>query len=352
MHPLFEHRLTLLPYLGLWLVAAAGATGTASVVYDVQATSAALLAFPAAALGAFICLSSWYVIKAMPPQETPLLRFIGVMLAATVLSVSLWFGAVALWCSVVDSGGGRLLPFWIAAAPWLGAAGAAMYLFSVVVHAVLQALGAKREDEKRLHEAQLLVRDAELRALRAQLHPHFLFNSLNSVSALTSIDPEAARDMCLKLASYLRKTLAAGVDESISLDDEVALAGTYLSIEAVRFGERLRVETAVTPEAAHCVVPALILQPLVENAVMHGIARMLDGGTVRIATARSGDRIRITVSNPCEAAKDTGREGGHGLRIVRERLRARYGADASLTVAASGGVFEAEIILPCEEAVR
>ena len=352
MHPLFAHRWTLLPYVGFWLAAGAGVSVTAGMAFGADAQRAALLAMPAAAMGAFVCLSSWYVLKAVPPQHAPLARFIAVLAVATLLSVALWYGAVGLWCLVADGNNGLLIKDWITASPWFAAIATPLYLFSAVAHSVILSIDTERKAGQRIAEAQLLARDAEMRALRAQLHPHFLFNSLNSVSALTAIDPGRARAMCLQLAEYLRRTLAAGTNDTLSLGDEISLASIYLGIEAVRFGERLNLATDCDPATARCSVPALILQPLVENAVVHGIARLIDGGTISIRAERNADRIRVRVSNPFEEGRTQRPRSGHGLRIVRERLQAHFGSDASLRTEQEHGLFTAELILPCMEATR
>ena len=149
------------------------------------------------------------------------------------------------------------------------------------------------------------------------------FRSLQSISALTTADPAAARRMCLLLADFLRDTLALGARERIPLASELAIAKRFLAIEQVRFGERLRVE--VTADAAdQCLVPPLVLQPLVENAVTHGIAHVLDGGVVRIAAERGTALLRIQVDNPCDRGRPAGRGTGVGLTNVRARLRTLY----------------------------
>src|SRR4029079_2516584 len=148
-----------------------------------------------------------------------------------------------------------------------------LYLLAMAVSYLAAAFEVSRDAERRGLELQVLAREAELRALRAQLDPHFLFNSLQSISALTTADPPAARRMCLLLADFLRDTLAVGSQARIPLRSELLLAQRFLEIEQVRFGERLRVD--IEPEqAGDIAVPPLILQPLVENAVRHGIAHV------------------------------------------------------------------------------
>ena len=133
----------------------------------------------------------------------------------------------------------------------------------------------------------VLTREAELRALRAQVDPHFLDNSLNSISVSTASYPAGARRMCILLADFLRNTLSVSAHESIRLADELALADRFPDIEQVRVGSRLKVERRVDVSAVDCLVPPLILQPLVENAVTHGIAGMLDGGLILLTSHAS-----------------------------------------------------------------
>ena len=134
-------------------------------------------------------------------------------------------------------------------------------------------------------ELQVLTRDAELRALRAQVNPHFLYNSLNSISALTGSDAAAARRMCLLLAEFLRTTLRVSSEERITMAEEMKLAERFLSIEQVRFGERLHVEQSIDESALECQVPPLVLQPLLENAVGHGIAVAVGRAPARVLRA-------------------------------------------------------------------
>jgi len=192
-----------------------------------------------------------------------------------------------------------------------------------------------------------MAREAELRALRAQIDPHFLFNSLQSISALTTADPASARRMCLLLADFLRDTLSLGARERIPLSSEIALATRFLAIEQVRFGERLHVDVTGS-DGQECFVPPLVLQPLVENAVTHGVAHLIDGGIVRIDVARGATTLAITIENPTDPERPAGRGTGLGLKNVRERLRRLYDTEASLRVDEADGRFSARLDLPVE----
>jgi LytS/YehU family sensor histidine kinase len=210
------------------------------------------------------------------------------------------------------------------------------------------AFTVSRDAERRGLELQVLAREAELRALRSQLDPHFLFNSLQSISALTTVDPAAARRMCLLLAEFLRETLALGSRDRIPLAAELALVRKFLSVEQVRFGDRLQVAIE-SADAGDVPVPPLLLQPLVENAVTHGVAHVLEGGTVRVRAHRHGAGLTITVDNPCDPDRPPGRGTGLGLRNVRERLDSAYGSDAFVTTEERDGRFVVTLEMPSNE---
>jgi len=198
-----------------------------------------------------------------------------------------------------------------------------------------QALQTERE---RVLEAEALARQARLQALRYQLNPHFLFNTLNSISTLIlEGDSSGANGMLTQLAGLLRSTLEEEALQEIPLRREIVVAQEYLAIEKARLGDRLTVVLTISPETLDLLVPALLLQPLIENAIRHGIASRPEGGTVRIETYLVGDRLRLNVSDDGVGEQSTnGHEarvrGGIGLANTLERLRVLYGADHQLVV--------------------
>jgi LytS/YehU family sensor histidine kinase len=221
----------------------------------------------------------------------------------------------------------------------------------VALHYVLLSLESSKEAETREQEALTLARESELKALKAQINPHFLFNSLNSISALATVDGQRARDMCIKLSDFLRTTLKLGEKPRIALADELALAKAYLEVEQVRFGARLRVEIDANGKCERCVVPSLLLQPLVENAVKHGIAGLVDGGTIRIEAHCSDGQLQLKIHNEFDPDSPASTRHGLGLRNVRDRLRAIYENTARLDTTATADHFSAELELPCPEHV-
>ena len=181
--------------------------------------------------------------------------------------------------------------------------------------------------------------EAELRALRAQINPHFLFNTLNSIAALIHENPAAAEDVTTRLADVFRYVLHASERERVPFGEELAFLRSYLEIERVRLGDRLRIEEAIEPGVESVPVPSLLLQPLVENAVLHGVAPRAEGGTIRLSARRAGGmlEVEITDDGPGLNAAAPGLERGFGLRSVRERLRALGGQHALAIEPASTG---------------
>jgi two-component system, LytTR family, sensor histidine kinase AlgZ len=310
-------------------------------------TSAAV-AVPLCLLYALICLSAWYPCRALPPGSEPLARIVKTHLASAVVAAAIWMGVTAAIVAAL-SVTGSVTP----ALPAVFAMGVALYLVAVAVYYVVLSVEAARKAEVREAEARLLAGKAELRALKAQINPHFLYNSLNSISALTTADPAKAREMCVQLGGFLRSTLGMGEKPAIPLAEELAHTRRYLSIERVRFGARLEVEEDIDPACGEYPVPPLLLQPLVENAIVHGIANLIDAGFVRIrarwipASQNRPDDMQILVENSFDMDGGKPRQtGGFGLVTVRKRLEAYYGGAAALHTAAEEGTYRVEIRLP------
>jgi len=209
-----------------------------------------------------------------------------------------------------------------------------------------------RKDRKRVAlEGQLAL--AELKALRMQLQPHFLFNTLHAIGVLIHSDPKAAHVMLTRLAELLRLSLDTASEPELPLEVELAFVEKYLAIQKARFGDRLTVRYALEPSAMRGLVPTLVMQPLVENALEHGIAPHARPGVIEIAAARVGDALRIRVRDSGDGLPEgAGRaRSGVGLANTRGRLRQLYGDRSRLTLGnAAGGGLEAILEMPWREA--
>lgn len=350
LHPILKDRRRLFLYLVLWL--GIGKLLAAVLVYGGSAPLGWALAFsfPLCLLLGFQSLASWYLVRALPGESTPTLRLLVSWGTALALSVGLWVGVGLIWASVLlpDVTDERRREILLATAPVLFVVGALGFVAAVLGHYLLVAFERSREAERRALELQVLARDAELRSLKAQLDPHFLFNSLNSVAALIGTDAPAARRMCFLMAGFFRKSLGLAKRESIPLAEEIYLAETFLAIEEVRFGERLKSSFEIAESALTLGVPPLLLQPLVENAVHHGIAHLVEGGEVKVAARRREQLVELTVENPCDPDRPASRGAGVGLANVRARVDALFGHRGRVEVDSRPDRYLVTLLVPAQ----
>jgi hypothetical protein len=256
----------------------------------------------------------------------------------------------------------------ILAEPWKGKFSPAFIITASTINGVLVFLGwfcvyyiyhaFERLRRLQLEQLQLAssVKEAELRALKSQVNPHFLFNSLNSLRALIDEDAPRARESVTRLANMLRYSLQSGQQEIVPLEEEIRIVGDYLALEQIRHEDRLRVNWSVSDEARPLPLPPMLLQTLVENAVKYGISPRREGGEITISAAIEGDDLHIRVSNPGDlaspssvAAAKAGSSTGMGLRNASERLQLLFGDRARLSLTAGpAGCVTAHVLIPCE----
>src|ERR1700734_207640 len=203
-----------------------------------------------------------------------------------------------------------------------------IYTAIVVAAHAYEYLKNLRREERERYEYQQALAASELQALKMQLHPHFLFNTLHGIATLIDGDAKNAKAMIIKLSNLLRTALDRDSADLISLEDELKFVREYLDLEKMRFGNRLKLDWRVTPETCRLLVPQMILQPLVENAIRHGVASSREGGWIEVATKISDGILIIYVRN--SAGGKTANGTGVGLRNVETRLKYLYSGDASL----------------------
>ncbi len=364
-HPLLQHAGTQQPATvrhvaivvpAIWAVLAfALATPSAGPPFAINDLTSRLLATMTAALvlPSFL-LASWYIVATNPLDDGITTRSIVNHVAAAAAStwIWLWIGRLGadLWGRLVDTAwpperlfdDNRTLIF---------AIGVASYGIAVLGYYLLIAIEARQTEALRREELATLAKDAELRALKFQLNPHFLFNALNSISALTSSSPARARDMCVRLGDFLRRTLDLGDRRLVSLSDELDLVRDYLDLEEVRFEQRLRVEMDVADDCLSARVPPLILQPLVENAIKHGLGSLLGPMDLSLS-ARCGPHARL-VLEVVNTFDELGAppSAGHarrsvGLANTRQRLARQFGTDQSMSIETDNQHFRVTLDLP------
>ena len=347
MHPILEDRRRLALYLLAWLLI--GLVLSVALRSNTEWMTAAAFLLPLCLINGIIGLSTWYLCRAFPlGGASSVWMLIVVQVTAAATASAAWTALGYGWAGALDAlaNGFEAQPFYAQQRPLLFVVGALLYWLAAAGHYLLMAFQTSRDAETRAFEQTLLAREAELRALRAQIDPHFIFNSLHSISALTTVDATAARTMCLMLADFLRDTLRFGSNSRIPFADEWSLAERFLAIEHVRLGARLTVARDTDPAAAECPVPPLLLQPLVENAVVHGVAQLVDGGTIQMTAKRHGSTLTVAIENPCDPDRVRTRGVGLGLEVLRKRLQTEFGVHDAVRAEERSGRFRVEVRIP------
>lgn len=360
-HPLLQRRgglqrsgvpwrlVVVVPALWLGLAATLDWPAGDATPFTGQLAPRLLATVTAALVLPSFALASWYVVASNRLDENRSARVLFNHAAAAAVSTWAWLALARLGADLW----GRLVEAPVApralldgSTPLLVTVGLATYAISVLGYALLLALEERQREALRLEEAGRLAKDAELRALKFQLNPHFLFNALNSISALTSSSPARAREMCVRLGDFLRRTLALGDRRVVPLGEELELVEQYLDLEAVRFEGRLRVELDVDETCRAVPVPPLILQPLVENAVKHGLGSLLGPMDLVLRVRRDGERVFVDVENTYDESAPARPGGRVGLDNTAARLERHYGGRESMTITRDGGRFAVRLALP------
>jgi sensor histidine kinase YesM len=291
----------------------------------------------------------WWISGRLAPGGT---SFLLSHVALAVMFASAW----TLWMLAIAFGGtARMSSSTMVrgVVPWHAAMG--LLLYAVIAAASYAARASSRARDLALaaEHAERLRAQADLAALRAHINPHFLFNTLHSVGELLSAEPAKARDALERLAELFRYTLRLDRERAdfVTLEDEWRMIDSYLCLERIRMGDRLCVDASFDDDALSCAVPAFTLQPIVENAIVHGLSPKVGAGTLVLRARESGDRLTIEVRDDGvgRSASPSANGNGLGLRAVRQRLAARHGELASVDIAdVVGGGTSVTITLPAE----
>jgi LytS/YehU family sensor histidine kinase len=268
------------------------------------------------------------------------------LLHLTLYVTVCWLIGGQIWANVADKGGGSYFPvLWkLLTNPFMVNFRLRLLIYTIVVLVSLTVDYYKRlqNRELELNKLETQLADAQLQALKMQLHPHFLFNTLNSVSALMYKDVRAAEEMIQKLTNFLHMTLESSASQEVTLKKELDFLNYYLQIEQIRFQDRLAVQMKIDPAALDARVPNLIMQPIVENAIRHGIATRASHGYIEIRATRNNGTVQLQVQDNGPGLDSTNGEirEGVGLSNTRLRLQQIYGESCrfDLMNAPEGGV--------------
>jgi two-component system, LytTR family, sensor kinase len=288
----------------------------------------------------------WFMVQFSGRQQRNWLETISYHLAGLAFTMLLWLGLSTLILKGLAGNEKAYIIFLDQSITFRILAGILIYFLQLTVFYLL--LNVKELNERMQREASLtsMLREAELNKLRAQIKPHFLFNSLNSISSLTLSDPGKAQEMVIKLSEFMRYSLSMAEEAMSTLKNEIYHSSLYLDIEKVRFSDRLLVEEEFDKTCENWPVPAMILQPLLENAVKHGVYTMTGQSSIRMKAYCDNEFLYLQISNSFDPDTAPRKGTGTGLQNVIKRLSTIYNRHDLITIDKNSSTFEVLLRIP------
>jgi two-component system LytT family sensor kinase len=292
-------------------------------------------------------ISLWYTVNFNSLESYNVIKIFFNHIAAATITSGLWIiVGYYIMSHIVTGSNLYATSFLKSSLIWRFLIGILYYIVIVCVDYVF--IYYNNFQAKVLNEIELnsLVKEAELKSLKYQINPHFIFNSLNSISSLTITDPSKAQDMTIKLSSFLRNTLSKNEKLKNLLREEISNAKLYLDIEKVRFADKFEFVESVKEECKGLEVPSMILQPLLENAIKHGVYESLGKVTIKLYCGMEKEYFKITVENNFDPEAVPRKGEGIGIKNIKNRLKLIYNQDNLLTIQKNENIFKVNILIP------
>lgn len=345
-HPVLQYRVRLIVWWLIWLFLALGQSLLFYFAYGSFINMSILDSVLSLLVYSGIALSLWYPFSFFNTGNSRTATLILNLVISGAISVTLWIVITKFVMQLILPEGNNYDAFWEATFPYR--IGTGVFIYGLIILSYFLFISLSNLSEKNAKEARLesLVKEIELKMLRSQINPHFLFNSLNSISSLTITDPEKARDMVVKLSEFMRYALSRKDEQPVSLQSELDNLWLYLDIEKVRFGDKLITEVDIEKECFDFKIPVMLLQPLFENAVKHGVYESTDSVKIITKAKILNGFIEITISNNYDDAPALKKGTGTGLLNVSRRLELFYGNKASINTTKENGIYTVTLYLP------
>jgi len=294
----------------------------------------------------FTGLLAWYPTRYIPFQKQSPFYSITAHVVAGIVVMGSWVLLTVGLLNAIFTNQAEYIEFLNQTIAWRAMLGGLIYLVLVLIYYLVsnsQKLQERTQQEERLKG---MVRDAELNLLKSQINPHFLFNSLNSISSLTMTNPDEAREMIIRLSDFLRYSLKHRENEYVPLEEELGRMKDYLAIEKIRFGEKLLYDFDISEECEKLPVPTMIFQPLFENAIRHSVYESVDPVTIKFSCATDEGHMKAVISNDYDPSVPSRKGTGVGLQNVRQRISLAYQEKGVVQWSGSEGVFTVTILFP------
>lgn len=347
-HPVLTNKVRLIVWWLVWLFLALGQSLLFYYAYGQFTYIGIVDSLISLIIYSGIAISLWYPFSFFNTGETRAGTLISNLVISGAISIIIWVFITKYLVLLVLPEQNNFAAYWTATFPYR--IGSGVFIYGLVVLSYFLFVSLSNLSEKKAKEARLesLVRETELKMLRSQINPHFLFNSLNSISSLTITDPEKAREMVVKLSEFMRYALSRKDEQPVSLQNELENIRLYLDIEKVRFGDKLTTQENIESSCLDFKIPVLLLQPLYENAVKHGVYESTESVRILTQVKFIDGYAEIIISNNYDP-EATSRSGtGTGLLNVTRRLELYYGNKGSIKTSKENGIYSVTLYLPAD----
>ncbi len=346
LNPIVKNRNYIVAYIVIWGAIFLIQAFVINFFYDVEIVTSIVDSAVFNTLFALIGFNLWYVIRYNLKETPNVFDLLINHLIVAVLAIAGWITVSYFLLIYIFPDAVLYRGFLNNSLPWRVITGIFYYLLFIMYYYVMLYYEDLQEKLKVEAELKILVNAAELTALKSQINPHFLFNSLNSISSLTITNPEKAQEMVIKLSDFLRYTLSHDKDEMTSLKEEFGNLNRYVDIEKIRFGSRLNFHANIPKNCYDIIIPNMILQPLVENAIKHGVYNSLEEVLVELTCKHEQKYIIIKISNEYDPDLVNKKGNGIGLTNIKKRLELTYKRRDLLKISADKLIFNATLRIP------
>jgi two-component system, LytTR family, sensor kinase len=345
-NPLLSNRRSFVTYVGIWILVIFFHILLLMITEQVSLANALADGFISNVVYAAIGLGLWFPIFFTRSDNQKILSALINHLSACVVTVAIWISITYFLLYSLFDGQTLYLDFLRKSLPWR--AGIGILFYGVIILVYYLMIFNRNIREKLVQEAELksLVKESELNSLKSQINPHFLFNSLNSISSLTMFQPEKAQEMIIKLSEFLRYSISIKAEKLTSLQDEISNINRYLDIEKIRFGKRLAFDLQGIETCRELKVPGMILQPLVENAIKYGVHESIEETRIEINCSCNSTALIVAIKNAWDPDFAVKKGEGIGLKNIRSRLRIIYSRDDLMQITKDQHHYEVKILFP------
>lgn len=345
-HPLFSSKTIFGTYILAWVMLISIQTLAFFQLFPVSWFYALVDSLLFGSIYFLIGIGVWFFIRYTRFEKSQFLPLILEHLASAFVLVSLWVFSGTYALGYIFSSSPDYVDLIWGAIGWRYGNGFLFYIILIIVYYLYANYMQQQERKEKEIKLRSTLQNTEIDLLRSKLNPHFLFNSLNSLNALIQTDTVNASKMLIQLSDFLRFSIEKDKQEEIELRDEFANLERYMSIEQVRFGDRLRFSKKIQEEALTLKLPAMLLQPLMENAIKYGLGSKLDDVDIKIEAKESNTNLVIEIENVYDKSVNVRKGSGHGLDNVRQRLDMIYKKTADFQIEKTSKRFKVSIIIP------